>query len=181
MEIELPIFGKVILDKNNWKDWDYRFETRLRKYNFNGLPIDLDVHFKKVDNQKILKVSSALNELGKIHEIGATAIQKDYQKGQVVKDYLKEWEEDIFLQIFDDEKDFQTFIKDTDKEKNIEERLLSLIRIVRIGIYTESENSYVTMDFAFGYDHKDEFGFREDMLVVTLNTKLKVTDICTEG
>lgn len=172
-EIELPIFGRIKLSKETWYNDAINWE-----YNFEGMLIDLDVTFKGIDTQKILKVSTTLNNLTKIHKIGKVAIQEDFEKGETVKEYIQEWKEDIFLQIFTSE-EFEEFISDTDKEKSIAKRLLSKIRIVRIGIYAESKNSFVTMDFAFGYD--DDKGFREDMIVVTLNPNLEVTDICTEG
>lgn len=174
MEIELPIFGKTKLDEK--PTFSYIYEVRKRKYNFEGVPIDLDVHFNTVNREQVLEVSSALNDLQKIHATCKKAIQKDFEGGKVVPEYIEEWNEDIFLQMFEEEQ-FQKFIEKTDKKKSIEKRLLSLIRIVRIGVYTESEDTFITADFAFGY----KGGFREDMVVVTLNPNLEVTDICTEG
>lgn len=176
MKIELPVFG--ITNLNEEEGYEYQFYVKKWKYDFEDKKIDLDVNFKEVNESKIDKVKSSLNKLLEIHKIGIEAIQKDFKEGEVVKEYIEEWNEDIFLQMFDED-EFQKFIEDTDKEERIEKRLLSLIRIVRIGIYVESENSFITMDFAFGYDSK--IGFRDDMLVVTINPEFKVTDICTEG
>ncbi len=175
LEIELPIFGKVRLSE---KDWEYKYETIKRKYSFKEILIDLDVHFQKIDAQNTQKASTVLNNLPHIHKIGKNAFQKDFESGETIKEYIQEWKEDIFLQIFTEE-EFEQFISDTDKEKSIEEKLLSTIRIVRIGIYTESENNFITIDFAFGYD--DDQGFRQNMIVITLNPNLEVTDICIEG
>lgn len=174
MEIELPIFGKVKLEEETW---EYKFQARKNEYDFEGTPVDLDVHFITVDEERVAKVSAVLNQLSKVHLIGKNAIHKDVHEGEVVNEYIEEWKEDGFVQILSEDQ-YQKFIENTDKGKEIEERLLSLIRIVRIGIYTESTTSFVTMDFAFGYE---DIGFRDDMLVVTLNPKLEVTDICTEG
>jgi hypothetical protein len=54
-----------------------------------------------------------------------------------------------------------------------------LIRIVRIGIYAESEESFIIMDFAFGYEQ--ERGFRDDMIAISLNPDYQITDIDTAG
>jgi len=175
-KIDLPFFGNTNLKED--KDLEYRFEARKWNFNFEGKPVDLDVHFKEIDEQKIKSVSSALKKLNEIAQIGQKAIQANFEEGEVVKEYIEEWNEDIFFQIFEKD-EFQKFIEHTNKENDIEERLLSLIRIVRIGFYAESESSFVTIDFAFGYDQ--EKGFRDYMLVITLNPDLKVTDICAEG
>ena len=92
--------------------------------------------------------------------------------------YINEWNEDIFGQIFTQE-EFEEFIQDTDKENTIEERLLSKLRLVRFGVYAESEDSFVTMDYAFGYDI--DKGFRDNMLIVKLNQDYKVCELVTEG
>lgn len=178
MEVELPIFGKIKLQEINWKNFDYKFEAWKWKYNFEGVPIDLNVHFKNEDKERISIVASILNDLKKIHTICKNAILKDFEEGVVVQEYIEEWNEDIFLQMFE-ENEFQKFIEKTDKNKSIEERLLSLIRIVRIGIYVKPKEPSIIVDFAFGYD--DALGFREDMVVVKLNFNFEVVDICTEG
>ena len=176
METELPIFGKISLEEV--EDSEYRFEASIWSYDFQGTPIDLTVHFKEAAQRSVSKVSLALNTLSKILLIGQKALQQDFEEDEIVKEYIEEWNEDIFLQLLSEE-EFERFIEKSDKAKSIQERLLSLLRIVRIGIYAESENSFITMDFAFGYEQ--EKGFRDDMLVVTLNPQLKVTNICTEG
>ncbi len=177
IKVELPIFGKIQL-KERETDWEYKFDKYFWAYDFEKTQIDLAIHFKEVSEQQVLKVASTLNKLSQIHLIGKKAIRKDFEEGEVVNEYIEEWNDDIFLQIFDEE-GFRKFIENTNSAESIEERLFSLLRIVRVGIYAESEKSFVIMDFAFGYE--DRKGFRDDMVVVTLNPKLEVTDICTEG
>jgi len=174
MEIETPIFGNIILED---VDGQYKYEFRRWKYDFENTVIDIDIHFKIINDENIKRVSEALNSLSKIHKIGKQALRNDFGKSKIVDDYIEEWNEDIFYQMFEEREDFERFIENTEISKTIEERLFSMIRIVRIGIYDESDTSFITMDFAFGY----ELTFREDMLVVTLNPSFEVTDICTEG
>jgi len=172
-EIELPLFGKIKLEESNGE-----YEHWLWKYDFDGKIIDLDVHFDQLTETNITIVSDALNDLNKIHQIGVVGFQKDFEDGGRVKEYIEEWNEDIFLQIFE-EGEFEKFIENTNPEETIEKRLLSLIRIVRIGFYTKSDEPFAVLDFAFGYE-QDE-GFRDDMIVVTLNQKYEVTDVTSEG
>ena len=177
LEIELPIFGKIQLQE----DWEHEFFLNKWGYNFNEMPIDLDVNFEMLpDEDSITKLSVLLNQLNIIHEIGKNILQKDFEEGQEVKNYLTEWHEDIFGQVFNDI-DYQAFIEKTDQTKGIHERLLSLIRLVRIGIYHNLELESIVLDFAFGYDKRFKFGFREHMLVVKLNADFTLNELCTEG
>ena len=172
-EIELPLFGKIKLEESNGE-----YEYWLWKYDFDGKPVDLDVHFDELTEKKIAQVSDALNKLNDIHQKGIDAFQKDFEEGGRVQEYIEEWNEDGFIQVFE-EGEFEKFIKNANPEETIEKRLLSLIRIVRIGFYTQSDESFLVLDFAFGYDQ--DHGFRDDMVVVTLNEKYEVTDITSEG
>lgn len=175
IEAEFPRIGKVKLKKDSNEEY---FEIRQREHLLQGQPIDLDIHLTQLDDASIALVRQALSNLEQIYQIGQSAIQKDFEEGEVVTDYIEEWKEDIFLQIFEEE-DFEAFIKDTDPTKPMEERLLSLIRLIRVGIYTKSENEFLVLDFAFGYD--SEQGFRDDMIVLWLNENYEVEDIGVEG
>ena len=175
IEAEFPRIGKVRLEKDSNTGY---FETRQYGYLLQGLPIDLDIHLNKVNDQAIELISQVLSDLEQIYQIGQSSIQEDFEEGDVVKDYIEEWKEDIFLQIFE-EKEFEAFIGETDSAKSMEERLLSLIRLVRVGVYAKSENEFLVLDFAFGYD--SEQGFRDDMIVLWLNENYKVVDIGVEG
>jgi len=172
-EIELPIFGKIKL--NAFSDG---FEYDLWKHDLDGKPVDFDVNFDKLSEANISLVSKALNNINEIIGIGITAFQKDFEDGGRVQEYIEEWNEDGFEQVFE-EGEFEKFIENTNPEDSIEKRLLSLLRIVRVGFYTDSEKSFVVMDFAFGYD--EDQGFRDDMIVVCLNQKYEVTDVTSEG
>jgi len=172
-EIELPIFGKIKLEESNGE-----YEYWLWKYDFDGKPIDLDVHFDKLTEKNIAIVRDALNIVNDIHQKGIAAFQKNFEEGGRVQEYIEEWNEDGFIQVFE-EGEFEKFIENTNPKDTIEKRLLSLIRIVRIGFYTKSDEPFVVLDFAFGYDQDQ--GFRDDMIVVTLNEKYEVTDVTSEG
>lgn len=171
--IVLPIFGKIEL-----KNIDSEYEALIYAYDCEDVIIDLDVHFKELDPININSVSKVLEELNLVIKIGAKIIFTNFFNDGVAKKYIEEWNEDIFEQIFS-QKEFDAFVFNTDKNKSIEERLLSLIRLVRVGIYTESDNSFIILDYAFGYDI--DKGFRDDMLVIKLNIDYKFLEITTEG
>jgi len=173
--IELPIFGNIALENT---DWEYKYCSRLRGYEFNGNPVDLDVNFIDVTDENVKKVSKALNDLEKLNKIGIESLMQDFEEAGEAQSYIAFWNGDIFGQIFSQE-EFEEFIQDTDREKSVEERLLSKLRLVRFGVYAESEDSFVTMDYAFGYDI--DKGFRDNMLIVKLNQNYEVCEIVMEG
>ena len=173
--IELPLFGNITLENT---DWEYKYNSNLWGYEFNGNPVDLDVNFVEVTEENVKKVSKTFNFLEELNNIGIESIIRDFEEEGEANYYIKEWNGDIFEQIFSKE-EFEEFIKDTDSEQNIEERLLSKLRLVRFGVYAESDDSYVTMDYAFGYDI--DRGFRDNMLIVKLNEDYEVCEIVTEG
>lgn len=173
--IKLPLFGSITLEN---ADWEYKYQANLWGYDFNGSTIDLDVNFIEATEENVKKVGLTLNDLEKLNKVGLESISHDFEEEGESKSYIEEWNEDIFEQIFSEE-EFEEFLKDTDSKKSIEERLLSRLRLVRLGIYAESEDSFVTMDYAFGYDM--DKGFRDNMLIVKLNQDYKVSEIVIEG
>ena len=173
--IELPIFGNIILED---ADWEYKYDAHLWGHEIDGQPVDVDVNFIEVSEPNISEVSRALNDLPELNKIGIDSIMQSFEEAGEARDYIDEWKEEIFGQIFTKE-EFEEFVRDTDKEKSIEARLLSKLRLVRFGVYAESEDSFVTMDYAFGYDL--DRGFRDNMLVVKLNQEYEVCEIVAEG
>ena len=175
-KIELPIFGKIELENTDY--WEYKYEASLWAYAFGELSIDIDVHFKELNAVNIDKVSWALNDIKKINEMGRVAYSTDFHNDGSTSAYIEEWEQEIFCQIFSDD-EFQEFLIPSDKNASIKERLLSLLRLVRIGIYAEADNGFAVMDYAFGYSM--DKGFRDNMLVVKLNEQYEVLEITSEG
>ncbi len=173
--IELPIFGNIILED---ADWEYKYDSHLWGHEIDGQPVDIDVNFIEVSEPNISEVSRALNDLQELNKICIDSIVQDFEEAGEARDYIDEWKEEIFGQIFTEE-EFEEFVQDTDKEKSIETRLLSKLRLVRFGVYAESDDSFVTMDYAFGYDL--DRGFRDNTLVVKLNQEYEVCEIVAEG
>ena len=173
--IELPIMGVVKLEET---DWEYRFCYHIRAYQFENTPIDIDVNFQTITKEKVKQVSIALERFKAIVELGFDGIIENFKQKGEAKYYVTEWRDDIFVQIFN-KKEFQVFMSDTNSKLNIDDRLLSKLKIVRFGIYAESETSFINLDYAFGYEMED--GFRDNLLVVKLDKKFKIIDISTEG
>ena len=178
--LELPIFGNVELKSSNIPipNWEYKHEAYLKAYAFGEIIIDVGVHFKELSDNYVDKVRQALSNIQKINEIATSAYVSDYHNGGEAGSYIQEWHEDIFEQIFSDD-EFQAFLAHTDESMPIEERLLSLLRLVSIHIYAGVEERFIVMDYAFGYDF--EKGFRDNMLVVKLDEKYEVLEITSEG
>lgn len=173
--IQLPIFGQITLTETNW---EYKFTYNIREYNFNGNPIDLDVNFIEVTDDNIKLVSKALNDLDQLNRLGVEGFTKDFASNGETQKYIYEWNEDIFEQIFT-ETEFEDFIKDTNSNVAIEERILQKLRLVRAGIYAGTSEYFVILDYAFGYDI--DKGFRDNMLIVKLDKNYNVCEIANEG
>ena len=77
------------MEEEDWKDWEYKFGAWKRAYNFGEIPIDIDVHFIKVNEQKIQKVAAALKKLSTLHLVGTHALQKEFENGRVVQEYIR--------------------------------------------------------------------------------------------
>jgi hypothetical protein len=175
-KINLPLFGEVVLEN---EDWEYKYAAELRDYNLEGRAVNIDIHFKEMSDESIKDVSKALTDLKKIKVAGDSALAQDYKAGGETKEYISEWNEDIFSQIFS-EAEFSDFIGQAmGKEGGIEEQLFSLLRLVRVGIYERSEESFATLDYAFG--NEMEKGFLDDMVIVKLNQDYEVCEITREG
>ena len=176
LTVTLPFFGETKLSKVSY--WKYLYEGHLRKHAHNGMDIDIDVHFKVLDEMAIKKVCKALGDIDKLNALGVNAFTNDYNAGGESKYYVGEWGNDIFGQIFTEE-ELQEYLAPTDSSMPIEERLLSLLRLVRIGIYSGSDDSFIVLDYAFGYEI--DKGFRDSMLIVKMNERYEVVNIVMEG
>lgn len=180
--ITLPMLGLIELKEDEWQqtgyDHEYNLSYCVNAYKFNNLAVDIDVNLGTVTEQNIEKASFALANFQKLIQVGIEGIYTDYTNKGEAENYIAEWRDDIFVQIFDEE-EFLKFMSETDSSLSTEERLLSKLRIVRFGVYVESKIDFITLDYAFGY--KQEDGFRDDMLVVKFDQNLKILDISTEG
>jgi len=170
-KIELPVVGQIVLES---ADWEYKFEKYIWEFDFEDKTIDIDVHFTEISQKNIEKIGNALKILKKLDEIGTNAYWNDFQANGESRDYIDFWIEELPPDELSD------LLYDTDSSKSQEERLLSLLRLVRIGFYTQlSVDDFIVMDYAFR--HEDDGGFREKMLIVKLNEQYQVTEIMIEG
>lgn len=174
-EITLPLFGKVKLEQT---DWEYQYLGSLSEYEFGELLVDIDVNFQQINDTNIKKVSQVLNDLEKISQLGSDFLAQDFEAEGETKRYINEWDQDIFDQIFTDE-ELEVFIQNTDNSKSKQERFLSLLRLVRVGVYAEGDDDFLVLDYAFGRDY--DKGFRDDMLVLYMDKDYKVCEVSTEG
>ena len=177
--VELPIFGNVELDDIDITDYKYQYyEAYPGKFDLGELSVDFDVHFEELRDDYINSVHLALDNREKLNQIATAAYIADYESGGETSDYIQNWQDDIFGQIFSAE-EFASFIVGTNEDMPLGKWLLSLLRLVRIGIYAGGAESFIVMDYAFGDDY--DKGFRDDMLVVKMNEKYEVEAIVGEG
>lgn len=185
MKIELPHFGEVNLDyceneyphEKNYIHYAYDYaigQTFGDDFCFQGKPLDLDVHFTDLSQEKISLVAHSLHNLDTIIAKGKTLLVNDFHANGVVKDYIDEW-----IEYYLEEEIFKGLAKEPFTEETPNE-LLNKLEVVRIGFYSLAEShSYIVMDFAFGYEI--DSGYRDDMLVIKLNKELELMELTTEG
>ena len=99
-KIELPIFGEINMEQTDMSDWEYRYEAHLQKHIFNGMEVDISVHFRTLNKTAIEEVGQALENMNKINALGIAAFTENYKAGGESERYIREWSEDIFQQIF---------------------------------------------------------------------------------
>lgn len=185
MEIELPYFGKLNLEyyeneysnENNYVHFGYDYsigETYGDEFKFQNKPLDLDVNFLELSNDNISLVTNSLNNLEKIIENGKKFLHEDFNSNGEVKKYINNW-----IEYYLEDEPFKDLARKPYTNDTLNE-LLKKLGIVRVGFYALSElHPYIVMDFAFGYDI--DSGFRDNMLIIKLDSKNNLIEITTEG
>jgi hypothetical protein len=174
VQIELPIFGKLAFDPKGKRTVDdYICEDYIAAYRFQGKEIDLDVHFTGTNDDNISLVRQGLEDLSNLGFIAQQAILNNFEQGNKVKQYLKDW-----IDEFNDE-ELEKLLRETNKNDSIINRMFSILRVIRIGFYADSSDRFVVLDYALGYERNK--GFRDNMLVVSLNQDWQVSEITLEG
>lgn len=149
--MKIPFFGDVNLES---LQNTYRLTT-----DFDGRKLDLDLNFENTsiaeDNLNLItKILDNLREwVGKAEKF----INNEFQTGSEVDDYIDFHIEELF------DEDLEKLLKDADKTMPRKERLLSILKLERIGFYPEDARHYAIFDFVTDREISD------NLLVVKLN------------
>lgn len=140
-EIELPIIGLTDLDSNE----DY-YEGYA---SINGQSVHIDVNLDDDVSGKWYKgYSEYAGKLDEYDKGNHRFIEARYLQTGIVKEYIDWHLEDMREEI-------DKLLDNTDKELTESDRILSLIKVERIGFYFD-DNNYATWDYSFGSETTDQ-------------------------
>ena len=141
-EYTLPHFGQLATENlEEYYDVDIVF-------NGNEIQIDLNFENKAIDIATMDKVKNFIENIEKFDNLNKTYILDDYndEEGDTVKFYL----EDHLEEIGKDE--LSTLINFDDTTIELEQQLLAKLKLVRVGLYPESEDNFAIFDYSIGQD-----------------------------
>ncbi|MBC7948634.1 MAG: DUF2004 domain-containing protein [Chitinophagaceae bacterium] len=136
----LPHFGELDLDSlEEYNDVDIEFK---------GQPVQIDLNFegKTITPKRLDVVKHFIGQLLEHDERNLKEIRKDYEDGDTVKEYIDHHLEEVGPEEYDGVIDFE------DETKTPQEQLLSALRLVRIGLYPDSEDKFAIFDYSIGQE-----------------------------
>ncbi len=119
-----------------------------------------------------------MTNLSNIIKFAEDELSNDFEKEGETHYYISEWKDEIFGYIFS-EQEFNDFISDTDSKLTLERRILKKLTLVRVGLYIDTSDEFLVLDYAFGKDF--DKGFRDSILAVKINSDYKLDCIVMEG
>jgi len=149
MKKNITYFGEI--DVNSPQEWN---EGRV---DIDNCQIELDLNFYDgvPDHNWVNEYENYIKDVKQHKSIVEAAIRSDYEEGGDVKGYvdfhLEELESAVIYAV----------LEGSDTSKSKEERLLSALKLVRIGFYPGGDN-YAVWDYTIGKEITD--------LIVVVNT-----------
>ncbi|NCD68487.1 DUF2004 domain-containing protein [Mucilaginibacter agri] len=162
MILNLPFFG----DLNSESLQDYYDKDVI----FGSAKIQLDLNFYEtsIDEDKLSILKQYLNDLEKVVELAKKEINSDFKGGENVVEFL-EHHIDVL-----DETELEAIIDTKDKSLSVEQRLLSALKLMRIGFYPEDDD-FAIFDFTLGEE------ISQYLLVVKFNNQMQLQEITMES
>ena len=126
-----------------------------------GRAIELDISFdeKTIAIDKLKKINSWLADIQKLDKLGLTTIKEDFVSGDTVREYIEHHLDEL------DSDDLKTLMNQETGGKTKEEKLLSSIKLKRIGFYPHTQERFVNLDYTLDNDLTDHLvvlDFTED-------------------
>ncbi len=149
MKKDITYFGEVEINSPQ--------ETTEGKVTIDNHPIELDLNFYDdvPEHNWVTEYEDYIKDLEQHKADVEAAIRVDYENGGDVKEYVDFHLQELDASVID------KALAGTDASKPKEERLLSALKLVRIGFYPSEEN-YAVWDYTIGREVAD--------MVVVINT-----------
>lgn len=131
----LTHFGEI--DLENLEEY---YETEIT---VDGRQVEVDINFDEgsTDASTLNKINKWLSNASKLNEIGLATIQEDYKSGETVREYIEHHMEEL------DEDDLSQLLKSAKGGATKEEKILSAIKLKRIGFYPQTEERFLNLDY----------------------------------
>lgn len=133
------------------------------------IQLDLNIEDSQIDEYYLNALIKYLNNIPSIIEAARNAINKDFNTGTDVLEFLT-----FHIEEFDEE-ELEKMLSDTDPALSVEEQLLSFTYLKRIGFYPYTDEHFAIIDYTFG-DKISQY-----VLVVKMNTNYEVQDVTYES
>jgi len=136
----LPHFGYI--HPNNIEDY-YSAEIT---YHDNKIQFDINFDETTTDFITLDKIKNVIERLEKFEEKNKRYILHDFhnENGETVSSYIEHHLEEI------DESTLSKLIDFTDSSKSREEQLVDQLKLIRVGIYPNYAEHFITFDYSLG-------------------------------
>jgi hypothetical protein len=142
----LPYFGQI--DIGNLEEYyDVDIELGLGK-----IQIDLNFENKIIESKRLDKVKEFIEKLNALHLNNLKYIEQDYNNEQcdTVRTYV-----DYHMEEFNQE-ELSGLVDLKNPTITAKEQLVQKLRLVRLGLYPDSEKRFATFDYSIGKDLTDQ-------------------------
>ncbi len=133
------------------------------------IEVDLNFDCKSLSNEKAEILNNCLKELPNTIKNSWQWIMNDYKNGEDVSEYISFHLDDFF------EDDPEEILKGTDSNLDNKDRFLQTLRVNRIGIYPDSPENYLVIDWMTDPELSNY------ILVVNCNEKFELEYITVES
>lgn len=163
MIINLPFFNE--LDSDNLTDY-YEVDVDIEQ---NKVQLDVNFEEKTINPDKLLILKSYLDSPQAIINIAKEAIINNFANGEDVKEFLTFHIDEL------NQNDLGNLLKQADKTLSLEEQILSVLKLRRIGFYPYDNDEFAILDFVLDEE------ISQYILVVKLNNNKTVDNITMES
>ncbi|RYU75315.1 DUF2004 domain-containing protein [Hymenobacter persicinus] len=151
----LPYFGQIETD-----NLDEYYDASV-EISGNEISIDLNFENTATDVSELNKISNFISCIEKYDIINRGYIENDYQDadGDTVKFYVEHHLEELAPE------DLEELIDLAAARSEQEKQLLLRLKLVRVGLYPNGENSFAVFDYSIGEELTD------DLIVINTDEK----------
>ena len=137
-------FGEIDLEKDeDYYDVEYKYENRI-------IELDLNIYLEEKPRiEQLIQIDNIIKNLSSLEKEIRKFIDSDFEADGISKEYVEFYTDEF------EEYELDSLVDKENKEKTIEEQLLSKIYIRRIGFYP-NDNQFAVFDFHVNHEISDQ-------------------------